>query len=490
METHLPQEILHLIATHLQVSEASLVPCTRVCREWQVAFELYIYSQPIHVISADGVCKDDCEKSMSLSHFQNVTSGKGLARRALIQHLSYHIVVPLDLLDWQTRKEKAYSLRNNSRHDNDLAFQSGILELFNTLKHWDSNLRLSVALALLGREAGKEPHTYDWDTAGEYRYDYKKGRTKSVPVYRAQFLDNGTSLLPDVACISRLCFNDDPPFHQIWAGSAMQIAQRCSSLTEMILDLDEYIRPDHIEYIQARRQALANGLLTMPCSLRAFNLLNQMECPWKEMMTGLNVLLSDTDFLSQNILNLSLSLRELKIHQLSLTPDFLFPLDTESHPLPTSRSLHWPLLEVVELTGVPPTLPSGLWIVHPTPEDQSEIDEVEDWERIICDYEEGTISRPIFDREHFHRTLISLGHAARLMPRLRYMQYSLAHNPNFKFEFKPHASSGKAEWQLYSLCRPDQRVADAWKCSLAELDAKLPAKLIRTTIEDWDQYVA
>lgn len=107
--------------------------------------------------------------------------------------------------------------------------------------------------------------------------------------------------------------------------------------------------------------ALAEGLLTMPCSLRAFDLLNESERPWKEMMTGLNVLLSDTDFLSQNILNLSLSLRELKIDQLSIAPDFLFPLDTESHPLPTSRSLYWPSLEVMELT-VPPILPSGAFI--------------------------------------------------------------------------------------------------------------------------------
>lgn len=100
----------------------------------------------------------------------------------------------------------------------------------------------------------------------------------------------------------------------------------------------------------------------MPHSLRVFRLFNQIESPWKRMMTGLNVLLSDNDFLSQNILYLSLSLRELKIHQLSLTPDFLFPLDTENHPLPTTRSLYWPLLEVVELTGVPPRLPSGAFI--------------------------------------------------------------------------------------------------------------------------------
>lgn len=106
---------------------------------------------------------------------------------------------------------------------------------------------------------------------------------------------------------------------------------------------------------------------------------------------------------------------------------------------------------------------------------------------IICNLEEGTVSRPIFDREHFHRTLISLGHATRHMPCLKYMNYSLGHTPNFRFEFQPHGSSGKAEWLLYSLYRPDQRVADAWKFPLVELDAKLPRRLTETTIANWVQ---
>lgn len=112
--------------------------------------------------------------------------------------------------------------------------------------------------------------------------------------------------------------------------------------------------------------AVADGLLTMPRSLRVFRLRNQMESPWKRMMPGLNVLVADHDFLSQNLLHLSLSLRELKIHQLSLKPDFLFPLDTDGHPLTTTRSLYWPFLEVVELTGVPPRLPSGMSINSPS----------------------------------------------------------------------------------------------------------------------------
>ena len=105
----------------------------------------------------------------------------------------------------------------------------------------------------------------------------------------------------------------------------------------------------------------------MPRSLRIFYILNEMESPWKEMMAGLNVLCSPVDFLSQNILGLSLQLRVLRISQLSLAPDVLFPLDTEKNPLPTSQSLYWPSLEVVELNGVPPTLPSGAFNISSSP---------------------------------------------------------------------------------------------------------------------------
>lgn len=40
----------------------------------------------------------------------------------------------------------------------------------------------------------------------------------------------------------------------------------------------------------------------MPRNLRKLQLLNECESPWKVMMTGLNVLLSLIDFISQNTL--------------------------------------------------------------------------------------------------------------------------------------------------------------------------------------------
>lgn len=97
----------------------------------------------------------------------------------------------------------------------------------------------------------------------------------------------------------------------------------------------------------------------MPHSLRVFNFSNQEESPWKEMMAGLHVLISDNDYLSHNLRHLSFSLRELKVNQLSLAPDFLFLLDANDHPLPNTTSPYWPLLEVLELTSIPPRLPSG-----------------------------------------------------------------------------------------------------------------------------------
>lgn len=63
----------------------------------------------------------------------------------------------------------------------------------------------------------------------------------------------------------------------------------------------------------------------------------------------------------------------------------------------------------------------------------------------------------------------------------------------FRFKSKPHGSDGEAEWLLQSIYRPDQRVADAWKCPLVELDANFPEvsiKELSATTSDWVENIA
>jgi hypothetical protein len=69
-------------------------------------------------------------------------------------------------------------------------------------------------------------------------------------------------------------------------------------------------------------------------------------------MPGLNVLISDTDHLSQKLGCLSLILRELKLKNASLAPDFLFVLDETDCPLPSSAFLNWPYLEILDLCDI------------------------------------------------------------------------------------------------------------------------------------------
>ncbi|KAL2802709.1 hypothetical protein BJX63DRAFT_440664 [Aspergillus granulosus] len=413
-------------------------------------------------------------------------------------------MVPVDLPDWQGVKGKGYTTRNPVREENDAAFQSAVIGLFNELSSWNSSLRLSIDLIVQGREAGSEPLTDEWDDTGEYRWDFKRGRTKALPVYRARFVEH--AVIPDVACINRLQFPDQYEAlkdHQIWAGAAMEIVRHCPTLTQLRLNLDEYIRPI-IWSISKRgsRATLSDGLRTIPPSLRVFNLSNQDEKPWKPRLPGLNVLSSDMDTLSANLGHLSLSLRHLRLDHVSLAPDFLFPLDNQGHPLASSASLHWPYLEILEFDPAPPRTVPGQWLVHATPEHLAKshpIDDFVDWERVVCDVEEGYLDRTVLDAKHFNRLLIALGHAARQMPRLRYIKYLLDHGCRFQFIFCTPAGRGSmandgdagAKWycEYDSSYAPDPRVAAAWGCPLVELGAETKIldsiKELTVTIPSW-----
>jgi hypothetical protein len=57
--------------------------------------------------------------------------------------------------------------------------------------------------------------------------------------------------LPSLPCIKKLSFLNR---NQIWTSALRTIIQRCTQIVELELDLEEFVRPDHLEYIQTRRE--------------------------------------------------------------------------------------------------------------------------------------------------------------------------------------------------------------------------------------------
>ncbi|GFF53464.1 hypothetical protein IFM46972_09792 [Aspergillus udagawae] len=463
MAARLPFELLCEIAVNLQDAGASLVACTTVCRRWQAVFESFIYSE-LKVYSEDGYNG----RSLCLNQFREFTSGPRITRRVWVRQLRYYIVLPFELPDWTTHQEEGYTTNNPVRQANDTAFQSAVINLFNTLESWDKIHRLSVVLVLRGRELGEEPYT----TESEEVISHRDGLTQSVPVHRARFNSNGTSMLRDVLCIDKISLPKG-----IWAGAMMQIVRHCPELTELYMDLDRWITPGHLEYMKQRRQAVAEGLKDISLSLRVFHFAYEYEWDWQDVVPALNVLSSSVDVLSIRIRELSLSLRELQLGEVPVSLDFLWPLDEEDHSLPANKSLHWPNLEILSLS-FQPFLPSGERIVHLTAEG-----------RDMSSYETDELGRPlegpIFKQEQFHRLFISLGYAARRMPRVRAITLALNHPEHFWFRFITTDGSISVQWEIGScgLYMPDDQVAAAWGFQLDHL--QLTGLYYEAILSDW-----
>ncbi|KAL4963983.1 uncharacterized protein BDV14DRAFT_175470 [Aspergillus stella-maris] len=85
---------------------------------------------------------------------------------------------------------------------------------------------------------------------------------------------------------------------------------------------------------------------------------------------------------------------------------------------------------------------------------------------------EYEIVRDVINVEYFHRLFISLGYAARRMPRLKTISFDVCVDPIIEFEFSSGGGGSTAAtltFEFQSGYTPDKRVADAWGFSLDHL---------------------
>ncbi|PWY65691.1 hypothetical protein BO70DRAFT_366642 [Aspergillus heteromorphus CBS 117.55] len=524
--SRLPLELISLIAWHAWHAGDRLSASTSVCRKWQIAFEPFLYSELFvcsdqiefalhdtffpnnqwrlneeheHLILANKLTFPrvfDAEKTghtpLSLAQFQALTSGAGVRRRAWLRSLRFCIMIPHYIEDWKAVKEDGYTYNNEARRQNDKAFCKGAIDLFDYLSSWSANIRLKLDLKLLSYETCEEPDTFWVCDADEFHWDFLDGRDESVRPYRARFPNDDASILANAPCIDRLwCCNDLDEEgkldlkHQVWGGTVLQMVEHCPTITEVHLDLNEPVRPDHEEYMRQRRQAVAEAIPNIPRTLKFFDYANQLENNWIVPMPGINVLTSETDTFSNNLRDLTFGLQKLMIEQTSLSLDWLFPLDKDAQPAAGTSHYHWPNLEILDLDSLPEFLPTGEYLFRYSRQKEAEVARIDDWEDAICDREIWPWpDRELVKDELFQRLFISLGYAVQRMPRL----ISASHN--FKahgreeweeprensFLYHQRDSTGPfvAEWVSEGGYQPDERVAAAWGFRMKDIENPSP----------------
>ncbi|KAL2802187.1 hypothetical protein BJX63DRAFT_133120 [Aspergillus granulosus] len=473
MTPHLPPELWTHIALYLENDSSSLTNCARVCHQWQPVFERLLYRN-IRLLS-EGF--QPGKGFVSLSQFRGLVSGSNQYRRSFIRRLEYIVITPHKLHDYRAVKLQGYRDQNPVRDANNQAFWTGMKSLFEFLSSWEEGPKFALVPAAHGRDVTLEPETEAKELA--YSWEVELDGERVVGPYRARFPDD-VPMLPQVTCINDLSIKWG--YDYIWVGTALQIAESCLGLQRFDLDMDDTVRPDHLWYMQERRQAVASGLLRLQSTLRVLKCMGSFEHPWSNTLPALDLRPANSkiDELSSSLRLLSCNLKELYLSGMSFDMDFLLPLDDSGSPTTDASSLHWPYLESIVLAGVPGHLPSGEWLFDyeldtgdeedfPDPATGDEIFESR-WLR-----EGYQISRHKMNTEYFHRLFISLGYAARCMPLLRTILFAFYSRPTTVFKFNRDRCSTSfgakpcLKFESATGYTPDRRIAAAWGFSLDDL---------------------
>ncbi|KAL4810586.1 hypothetical protein BDV18DRAFT_155198 [Aspergillus unguis] len=485
MGHRLPLELLIQIARYLDADNVSLQQYALVCRDWQAAFEGFIYrSMTVH--------------SDKLPEFDRVISK--YQRRFHISTLTCKIDVPYDLPDYSARlledarPGEMFAEENPIRAANDKAFQTGIVKLMDYLKSWGGSSRLHLILELSGRDQALEPGTERDEEVQEFA-SLRNGDLTPRP-YRARFPSSGNDLeLPILPVVYQLS-NSLNAFHRIWPAAVLRIASCCPNLHSLFLNIRECVRPDHVDYMQKRRKALAEGLSSLPASLRVFRVESGYDNVWHGSQPGLDLLAGAKDIFSHNLRDLSMRLQELDITPTPVALDIFFPLHADETAL-DQHNVNWPALETLNISGRN-FLPTGEWLLDPTEEEEEE-NEAPDWDdqseynfesiRIV---EESPYDRSQLRTDLAHQCFTSLGLAAQHMPRLRSAAFYLTVRPELALLLRTDAGSGTRTltWQGYYEATggymPDNAVARAWGFEFDDLvDIGRSFPTYRVELKQW-----
>ncbi|KAL4789457.1 hypothetical protein BDV19DRAFT_397011 [Aspergillus venezuelensis] len=407
--------------------------------QWKPVFE----SLPYRKVKVESKDFKPRKGVVSLPRFRDLVSGKNQYRRSFIQRLGYTVIIPYEFMDYSAVKREGYKDQNPVREANDQAFWSGMKSLFEFLNSWEKGPRFLLAPAVRGQDEALQPSTESRENAHSWEVEFNGDQV--VGPYRAGF--PRASMLPQVTCL--------------------------------FLNVQGVARPDHLWYMRDGRQG-DGSIWTCKTSvhLRVLKFEVSSEHPWSNTLPALDLRPDNSkiDEFSTSLGLFSCYLREQTLSAISVDMDLFYPLDDNGSPTPeaSSPSFYWPYLESIIMTA---TMFVREWLLDfeldtgdeedfPDPAAGDEIFESR-WLR--GEYE---IVRDVMNAEHFHRLFISLGYAARRMPRLKTISFDVCLDPITEFEFGSGGGGCTAAtltFESQSGYTPDMRVAEAWGFSLDQL---------------------
>ncbi|KAL2828843.1 hypothetical protein BJY01DRAFT_228213 [Aspergillus pseudoustus] len=480
---HLPAELIHQIVGYIQISHpreeeygwsrsvppnTSLAPYATVSRQWQAVVESIVWQRVT------------LSKWGSLEQLRQLTSKDDPDRSVRIRYIR-ELGWADCMVDWSDVNEKTSWGRDETLCAQlfpewyDRAFYRSLSDLFQLLDEWkEQKTASSMELSLWLDGGDLLPCKNNADAI----VDRSECASLNVPAlwrrfqipYQAQLAREDIAALPIIPYITSVTLPNIDSC-EIGPSAFLGLLSRFPRLRHVSGGEGRSIPRAALRALADRRRELTNHLSLAPESVETFKyeVDDLREMSWNPLHDAANYLSPHgVDELSIAFRSLSTRLRKLYLASVRISSSLFWPAPGETDS--DATALHWPKMEEMLILDVPPYTADGKWILDTDPGRwcayDLEADPDQDWEYDLTPYGQ----RGIIKAAEADKLYEAMGHAARRMPRLRRLHFTLRAEDGEEgltelLEFDRDLTSGKAWLGIESdsdTYTPGEEVRAAW----------------------------
>ncbi|RHZ67978.1 uncharacterized protein CDV56_109650 [Aspergillus thermomutatus] len=418
----LPTELLTIVLHHLydenQAPNAvkdlpdgwesgSLATYTVVSRRWQAILEPMIWKQIV-------ILKPD-----ALERLEEYTSDKPhrIARIKWVRRILWEPYVNFALAERLREGMKDYpkALACVLPYQYPSLYRQAFAGIFRILGRWESECDDSMVELFLTVEHLECPPKL---SLSEWNWDVEDATVEELwrmdlIVHLVHLTTQDASAYPILRNVRSLSL--EPCMTNMRPSAFFQLLSRLPNVRHVSAGESVFILPFALRALRAERR--------LPLSVEEFEyeIAPEREMSWTPVQDAANYLsVRGLDKLSIAFRTLSMRLRVLRLNNVRVNSELFWASPEEDSVI--SDTLHWPVLEVIEITDTPPYTADGKWILDNDP-DKKAFMEMEDFDS-GWDYEEmGFNTRGLIRSDEVDKLYSAMGKAARRMPRLRYLEF-------------------------------------------------------------------